>query len=163
MSRCRSAAGVEAGAARRASRARHARQRGSDRVGRRRVRVALAHHHPAAHSRAPRAVLVDAGRCARRRRRSCRWSSRLQADHLGRGAQRVARIDRREEAHVGVAEVGDRVERDVGHGLAEGDVEDEQVVDRAVAVARGARERLGAVQRIARAGERDVERAVARR
>ena len=40
-------------------------------------------------------------------------------------------IDRLQETAFGIAEIGDRIERDVRHGLAEHDVENEQIVDRA--------------------------------
>ena len=44
------------------------------------------------------------------------------------GAQKLA---------TGVAEVGDGVERDIRHGLAEHDVEHQEVVDRRFAIANG--------------------------
>ena len=53
------------------------------------------------------------------------------------------------EPHIGVAEVGDGVERDVGHGLAEHRVEDEQVVHRLPLEAERAGELGVAVQRVA--------------
>ena len=68
-----------------------------------------------------------------------------------------------QEAAVGVAEIGDRIERDVRHGLAEHDVEDQQVVDRRARIADRIGERVGGLQREARAVERVVERDVAGR
>ncbi len=50
-------------------------------------------------------------------------------------AKRVAGIDRGQKAAVGIAEIGHGVERNVGHGLAEHDVEHQQVVDRAFRIA----------------------------
>ena len=71
-----------------------------------------------------------------------------------------ARMDGLEEAPVRVAEIGDRVERDVRHRLAEDDVEDEPVVERTGRVADRAREGLARLHREARAVERGVERGV---
>src|ERR1700685_3536581 len=42
----------------------------------------------------------------------------------------MGRVNRRAEATIGVAEIGDRIERYVGDGLAEHDMEDQQIVDR---------------------------------
>src|SRR5699024_8422649 len=53
----------------------------------------------------------------------------LEADDLGAGGDRVTGDDRSMEAQLRVAEVGDGVERDVGHRLAEGDVEPDEVLD----------------------------------
>ena len=77
--------------------------------------------------------------------------------------QRVARIDRREEAAIGIAEIGDRIERDVRHGLAEHDVEDQQIVDRRARIADRLGEGVGGLDGEARAVERGVERDVAGR
>ena len=135
-------------------------QFGDMRLGRRRAVVALAHHHPAhvvdhglaALVEAPRAHIDDAALPVR---------VLLEADHLGDRRQRVARIDGLEEAAVGVAEIGDGVERDVRHRLAEHDVEGEQVVDRARRIADRPGEGLGALRREARPVERRIERGVA--
>ncbi len=85
-----------------------------------------------------------------------------EADHLGDGGERVARIDGLEEASLRVAEIGDGVQRNVRHRLAEDDMEGEQVVDRARRIADGAREGLGALGREARPVEGGIERGVAR-
>ena len=87
----------------------------------------------------------------------------LEADHLGGRRQRVAGIDRLEKAAGGVAEIGDRVERDVGDRLAEHDVEGEQVVDRRLRIADRAGEGLGALHGEARPVERRIKRDVAGR
>ena len=52
----------------------------------------------------------------------------------GRG-ERVAGIDGGEKAELGIAEIGDGVARDVRHGLADDDVEDEEIVDRRARIA----------------------------
>ena len=77
--------------------------------------------------------------------------------------ERVAGIDRREELHAGVAEIGDRIERDVRHGLAEHDVEHQQIVDRRARIADRLGEGVGRLHREARAEQPVVERDVARR
>src|SRR5262249_43907026 len=69
----------------------------------------------------------------------------------------------REEAALGVAQVGDGIERDVRHGLAEHRMEHDQVVDRGARVADGARERVGGLHGEARAVEAVVDGDVARR
>ena len=53
--------------------------------------------------------------------------------------KRVARIDRLEETAVGIAEIGDRIERNVRHRLAEHDMKHQQVVERRVRIADGLR------------------------
>ena len=131
-------------------------------VRRRRRGVALSHQHPAAigqHRLAGgvetgRADIDDSGLAVR---------ALLEADHLGDGGQRLARIDRLEKAPVRIAEIGDGVERDVGHGLAEHDVEDEPVVEGASRVPDRLGEGIRGLHREARAVERGVERGVARR
>src|SRR5262249_13361888 len=77
--------------------------------------------------------------------------------------KRVARIDRLEEAEVGVAEVGNCIEGNVRHRLAEHHMEDEEIVDRRMRKAEGARELVGGLHREAGAIERVVERDVADR
>ena len=87
----------------------------------------------------------------------------LQPDHFADRPQRCARIDRLQEPATGVAQIGDGVEGDVGHRLAEHDVENEQVVDRRMPVADRMREGVGGLDGEARAVEGGVERDVARR
>ena len=85
----------------------------------------------------------------------------LEADHLRNRRQRVAGKDRLQEPAIGVAEIGDRIERDVGHGFAEHDMEGEQIVDWACGVADGASEGFRALGREACAVKRRIERRVA--
>ena len=85
----------------------------------------------------------------------------LEPDDLRGRRQRIACKHRLREPAIGVAEIGDRVERDVGHRLAEHDMEGEQIVDRACRIADGARESLGALGRKAHAVKRGIERGVA--
>src|SRR5690606_12102508 len=73
----------------------------------------------------------------------------------------VARVDRREEAHVGVTEVGHRVGRHVGDALAEHQVEHEQVVRHLALEAERLREVGRRGERARVAGQGDVERQVA--
>jgi hypothetical protein len=47
------------------------------------------------------------------------------------------------EATLGIAEIGERVEGDIRHRLAEYDVEGQQVVERARRVTEGLREGIG--------------------
>ena len=53
-----------------------------------------------------------------------------QADDLRSRCYGIAREDRRQKFAFGVAEIGDRVERYVGYGFSEHDVEDEKIVER---------------------------------
>src|SRR6266511_1808530 len=65
-----------------------------------------------------------------------------------------------EHAARGIAEIGDRIERDVGYGLAEHDVKNEQVIDRRERIADRAREGIGGLDRKTRAEQTIVERHV---
>ena len=118
-------------------------------LGRGRGRVALSHHHPADIVDDRLAALVEPLR-AHIDDAALPVRVLLEADHLGDGGERVAGKDRLQEPAIGVAEIGDRVERDVGDGLAEHDMEGEQIVDRACGIADGAREGLRALRREAR-------------
>jgi hypothetical protein len=82
----------------------------------------------------------------------------LQADHLGRGPDRVAGIDRAEPARLGVAEVRHRVQRDIRHRFAEDDVKRGEIVERAFRQAAGAGEFVGGIERVPRGIERVVKR-----
>ena len=62
----------------------------------------------------------------------------LEPDDLRGRRQCIACEHRLREPAIGVAEISDRVERDVRHRLAEHDMEGEQVVDRACRIADGA-------------------------
>ena len=131
-------------------------------IARRRCRlVALAHHHPAHVLQHLGAVLLEAGR-AHVDHAGLAARVLLQPDHFRDRSQRVARIDRAQEAAVRVAEVRDRIERDVRHGLAEHDVEHQQVVERRGRIADRVGERVGGLRRKARAEQRVVERDIAR-
>ena len=153
--------GRSAGRRRRGSRrATAAAGRGRGAAGAGAARVALAHHHPAdivdhrlaALVEALRAHIDDAGLPV---------GVLLEADHLRDRRERVAGIDGLQKPAVGVAEIGDRVQRDVGHRLAEHDVEGEQIVDRACrdSRSRGRRSRRSAPR--SAAVERRIERGVA--
>ena len=85
----------------------------------------------------------------------------LEPDHLREGGQGRARIDGFDEAALGIAEIGHRIERDVRHGLAEHGVEDEQIVQRRLRKAEALRKGIGRLQREARAIERGVKRRIA--
>ena len=76
-------------------------------------------------------------------------------------AQRIAGVHRREKAAGRIAEVGDRIERDVRHGFAEHDVEDEQIIDRRARIADRARESVRRLDRKARTEQPVVDRDVA--
>ena len=126
----------------------------------RRAGLALAHQHPTRIAQHDRVVLVTADRAniddagiARR--------GLLQPDHLRRGRERIAGIDRLEEAPIGIAEIGDGIERDIRHRLAEDDMEHEQVVDRRRGIADRASEGVRGLHRKARAVERRIERCIA--
>ena len=136
------------------------RQLGHHGLGCRRGGVALADHDPAHIVDDRRAVVLpalaahpdDAGLAA---------GGLLEADHLRAGVDRVAGVDQPEEAPVGVAEIGHGVERDVGHGLAEDQVEGQQVLDRRSRQAVRPCERIRAVLQEPGAGQRQVEGGVA--
>ena len=104
-------------------------QLGHGRRRRGRGLVVLPHHHPPNVGQYGDAVLVhavgaqinDPGIAAR---------IFAQAEDFGGRRERVAGIDGRQKAAIGIAEVRDRIERDVRHRLAEDDVEDDQIVDR---------------------------------
>ena len=85
----------------------------------------------------------------------------LQADDLGVVDERVAGKDRLQEAAIGIAEIGDGIERDVGHRLAEHDVEDQQIVDRRSGIADSLAEGVRGLHREARPVEGGIERDVA--
>ncbi|MNT56644.1 hypothetical protein D3C72_1939600 [compost metagenome] len=67
----------------------------------------------------------------------------------------------REEAHLGIAKVGDRVQRNIRHGLAERGVEHQQVLQRPARQAQLRGAGVGAAQCSAAAGQADVQAAVA--
>ncbi len=87
----------------------------------------------------------------------------LHPDDFGGGGQRVAGIDGGQEAELGIAEIGDGVARNVRHGLADDDVEDEQVVDGAARIADRVREGVGGLHGEARAVKRGEQAHIAHR
>ena len=129
-------------------------------AGRGRGFVALSHHHPAHIFEHRGAVLIvaggahvdDAGLAA---------GIFLQPDHFGERGQRIAGIHRAAEIAAGIAEIGDGVERHVGHGLAEHDVKDQQIVDRRARIADRLGELVRRLHREARPEHAVIERDIA--
>ena len=124
--------------------------------------IAFAHHHPADVFEHRFVVLVGA-RGLDPDHAGLAVGILLEADHLALRPQGVARIDRSQPAPFGIAEVGDGVERDVGDGLAEDQVEGGEIVERRGGEARGAGELVGGIERMAGRVERMVERPLAPR
>ena len=151
---------VEAGGRRQPVRGDGLRQVGHGRFGRRRGRIPLAHHDPADIAEDRLAALVLAGR-ADPDDAGPAVGVLAQAEHLGAGRQAVAGPDRRAERAIGIAQVGDRVQRDVRHRLAEHRVEHQQVVERRARETDGLRKGVRRLHGEAAAGERGVERRVA--
>ena len=85
----------------------------------------------------------------------------LEADHLGAGGQRVARIEQSAEPAIGIAEVGDGVERHVRHAASERQVEGQQIVERRPRQSGHARERRRAVHGEPGAGQRQIQGGIA--
>ena len=85
----------------------------------------------------------------------------LQPDHLGLRPQRVAGPDRRQEPALGIAKVRHRVQRHVGHGLAEDDVERHQIVQGRTVQPAVLREHVRGIQRMPRRIQRVVQRPLA--
>ena len=129
-------------------------------AGRGRGFVALSHHHPA-HVFEHRAAVLFGARRAHIDDAGLAVGIFLQPDDFRKRAQRVARIERRAEIASGIAEIGDRIERDVGHGLAEHDVKHQQIVDRRARIADRLREFVRRLHREARAEQAGVERDIA--
>src|SRR5262249_15195850 len=98
-------------------------------TGRRRRLVALTYHDPADVLEHLAAVRLATGR-AHEDDAGLAARILLEPNDLGLGIESVSGIDRHEQAAGGIAEIGDRVERDVRYGLAEHDVEDEEIIDR---------------------------------
>src|SRR5207248_4442070 len=91
--------------------------------------VALAHHYRAHIAQDWVAVLIR----ARRAHMDCAGLAvgiLLEPDHFRSSGERVAGKYRPQETAIGITQIGDRIERDGGHGLAEDDVEDEQISER---------------------------------
>ena len=96
--------------------------------------VALAHHDPAHIGQNRLAVLIAAGR-AHINRAGLVIRVLFEADHFGSGGERIAGINGCEKSAIGVAQIRDRIERYVGHGLAEHDMDDEKIIDRCPRIA----------------------------
>src|SRR5208282_2314163 len=77
--------------------------------------------------------------------------------------QRIARIDGTAEIATGIAEIGDGIERNVGHGLAEHDVKDKEIVDGRARVTDRLGKSVRGLHRKARAEQAGIERDVAGR
>ena len=123
------------------------------------LRIALVHHHPAHIVEHHLAALVDTG--GAHPDDAARLVGILaQAQHRRMRRQRVAGIDRHAPAEFRVAEIGDGVQRDVRHRLADDDVEDEKVVERGVRQADRLREHVRRIDGEARPVERDVQRRI---
>jgi hypothetical protein len=88
------------------------------------------------HSRAPPRQLVRAGGAHIDRARLA-VGILLEANDFGHSRQRVARKHRLQEPAIGIAQIGNGIERDIRHRLAEDDVEREQVIDWRLGVANG--------------------------
>jgi hypothetical protein len=117
-------------------------QLGNDGFGRRRRRVALANHDPAAVVEGDLPTLIDAAR-AHVDDAGLAVAVLLEADHRRIGGERISRIDRVAKAAGGVAEVGDGIERDVGHRLAKDHVEGQQIIHRGARKGQAVREGVG--------------------
>ena len=122
--------------------------------------VAFAHHHPARIVEHRVAGLIEAAR-AHIDDAGLAVGILLQPDHLRHRIQRVAGIDGFEEAAIGIAEIGHGVERDIGHGLAEHHVENQQIVERRARIADSAGEGVGRLHGKARPEQAVIERHIA--
>ena len=87
----------------------------------------------------------------------------LQADHLRFRAQRVARPDRPQPAPFGIAEIGNRVQAHIRHGLAKYHMKRRQIVQRAGRQAAGLCESVRRIQRMPGGIERVIQRPLATR
>src|SRR5690348_17934918 len=106
---------------------------------RRRRFVALSHHDPAYVLEHLAAVRLATGR-AHEDDPGLAARILFEPNDFGLGIKSVSGIDRRKSAAGGIAEIGNRVERDVRYGLAEHGVEDEEIIDRRAWIADRARE-----------------------
>ncbi len=85
----------------------------------------------------------------------------FEPDDFGERGQRIARIDRFAEIAAGIAEIGHRIERNVGHGLAEHDVKHEEIVDRGARIADRLGEFVRRLHRETAAEQPGIERDIA--
>ncbi len=132
------------------------------RFGRRRILVALVHHHPARIAQHRLAMLIASGG-AHIDRAALLVGVLLQPDHLGGRGDGVAGIDRLQETELGIAEIGDGIARNIGNGLADHHVEHEQIVDRRLRVADRFGEGVRGLHGEARAIERGEQADIAHR
>ena len=126
----------------------------------RRGLIALAHHDPPAILQNNLARLIAPGR-ADINRSSLLIRILFEPDNFRHRRQRVARIDRFHEAAIGVAEIGNRVERDVRRRLAEDNVEHQHVVERRARITQRLGKHIRRLHRKTRAIKRGVKRDVA--
>ena len=118
----------------------------------RRRGIALVHHHPAHIVEHHLAALIGSGR-AHPDDAAGAVGILAQAENRRLRRHGVAGIDRHAPAELGIAEIGDGIERDVRHGLADHDMEDQQVVERRARQAERAGEDVRGVDGEARAVE----------
>ena len=131
-------------------------QRGCRREGRGGRLVAFADHDPADIFQHGVSVLVQAtGADPDHPGRTVRVF--LETDDGGFGPDRITGPYRQEPAAFGIAEVGDGVEADVGHGLAEDGVKRDQIVERCCWKAGGTGKFIGGIERVAGGIERVVK------
>ena len=129
-------------------------------LGRGGAGVTLSHHHPAHVIDDRLAALIGPFR-AHIDNATLPVRVLLEPDHLRNGRERIAGKNRLQKPAIGIAEIGDRVQRDVRHRLAEHDMEGEQIVDWACRVADRASKSFRALRRETRPGESGIERGVA--
>ena len=122
--------------------------------------VGLAHHHPAHIIQHHIAMLVEPAR-ADIDHAGFAVGVFFQADHFGCRRQRITGIDGGEKAAGGIAEIGHRIDRNIGHGLAEHDVEHQQIIDRRLRIADGAGKFIRGLHRKPSAIECGIERDIA--
>ena len=77
--------------------------------------------------------------------------------------QGIAGIDRLEPFPHGIAQIGQRIERDIRHRLAKHQMKGRQIIQRAGRQAAGAGKLIGGIKRMARRIKRMIERALAAR
>src|SRR4029077_167078 len=129
------------------------------RVGGGRRAGALGQHDPSHIVQHRLAALIDPGR-AHIDHSGLMIGIFLEADHAGGGTQRIAGIYGRPEAPVGIAQIGNCVQRDIRHAAPEDQMEDQHVVQRGARQFEPPGEFVGTGKRETRAGQRDVKRAL---
>ena len=131
-----------------------------NRVGRGRVGVAFFHHHPAHIRQNLRPLLIDP---ARAHHHDAGFAAFVfaQANDLRAGRQSIARKNRRPEKAFAIAQIGQRMARDIGHGFAKDNMKHQPIFQRALGQPKLLRERRRRHQRIAPAIKGLIERAIA--